>query len=594
MVRFYNFVKSGAGRIQAIGHQDQTHFIPQMKDLEKFAPEETKQLYYQNQDLINWLIEHHMDFTSGQGFSKKFIAQNFDGAKVKPTQQMKLLLILMWADKMGRLPEDTIKQAIQKNSQNLLKSSEKGQKRANNIANQSSSFQGGPIEFATMLKNRKIPFQARVQAMKGKFPKMSDDQIVQLVESNNQPTILNENIPVPKECFVVAQALKDGNPQAEVYAVGGCVRDYLFGKTPKDFDLTCNLSEQEILDQLRNAGLKVAEKESDTFGVVFVHVGGEPIEVAPFRSDIGIADGRRPDEVKFGVSIAEDALRRDFTMNNLYYDFGFGRFGKNSIIDLNPGGQGLQDVKNKVVRPVGNPFDRFKEDRFRILRLLRFFSRYNSGDISQFLDDQTQQAIQKYGDLRQPIEGLQPISGERIQGEFLAGLIQSQNTVAFLKNYVKLNLINSVFPGMKFDIQGIDRVGNSKNVKVVLAWLLRENSNVAKKLNQLKFPSELYESVQFLIDCLKFGVENVFSMAKRRDKNAEISLALKKDLKEFSQLVHDPSIAQRLTHFSQYDMPTASGNDLMAQGFQGPEIGREQQRLAQSDYEKSFKQFLQQ
>jgi len=145
----------GDGKIQAISHQDKKHYLPQLQDLEGLAPDETKQLYHQNSDLINWLIEHHMDFTSGQGFSKRFVAENFEGGVVKPSQRMKLLLILMWSDKMGRRPEDTIAKSVQKNTKNLLQSSETGQKRAANIARQSVSFEGGPETFAKLLKSRK-------------------------------------------------------------------------------------------------------------------------------------------------------------------------------------------------------------------------------------------------------------------------------------------------------------------------------------------------------------------------------------------------------------------------------------------------------
>lgn len=378
------------------------------------------------------------------------------------------------------------------------------------------------------------------------------------------------------------------------FVKSGSVRDHLFGKEPKDFDLTCNLSEDEIVQRLRQAGLKVAEKESDTFGVVFVHVtdGQEPIEVAPFRTDVGIADGRRPDEVKFGVPIEDDALRRDFTMNSLYYDFGFGRYGKGSIVDFNPGGQGVQDIKDGIVRPVGDPNDRFREDRFRILRLMRFFSRYNAGDITKFLDEQTKQAIAKYGDLRNPMNGLSPISDERIQGEFIAGIKQSQNTSEFLKNYERLGLMKSVFPQLDVDVEGIDRLGNSKNPKVVFAWLLRRNGNVGTALNKLKYPANISDPVQFLIDALKFGAENVFAMVKRRDRNAEMSASLKADLQEFAQVSGDPNIVSRLNHLSKYDMPVPSGEELMSRGLKGKEIGDEQRRQATAHYSTSFTDFL--
>jgi tRNA nucleotidyltransferase/poly(A) polymerase len=453
---------------------------------------------------------------------------------------------------------------------------------------------------ATMLKGREMVPRQRVSALKGKYPNLSDQEVQALLGEGfqkfmeaAQPTIIDLEMNIPDECVIIAKALVLPDPEGtEVYGVGGSVRDSLFGKAPKDFDLTCNLSEEEIVQRCQAAGLKVAEKESDTFGVVFVHTGhGEPVEVAPFRADIGVADGRRPDEVQFGVPIEDDAKRRDFTMNSLYYDFGFGRYGRGKAIDFNPDGQGFKDIKGAVVRPVGNPSDRFMEDRFRIMRLLRFFSRYNGGDINQFLDDDTAQAINQYGDLRNPTESpsgtLDPISGERIQGEFVSGLMQSQNTAQFLSNCIQTGLMKSIFPNLNVDVQGIERVGNSKNPKVVLAWLLRDNQNVSRALNKLKYPAEITGTVQFLIDVLHFGPEQALSVVKKRD-----SRSLHADLIEFSQIVGDPMLAAKLDHLGGYEAPQISGQELMQQGFEGPAIGDEQRRRTTAHYTQSFQDFL--
>lgn len=590
----------GSGKIQAIGHQDKSHFIPQLKDLEDIAPEETKQLYLKNENLINWLVEHHMDFASGQGFSKSFVAQNFDGAKVKNTLPMKLLLILMWSDKMGRLPEDTILQAVQKNSDNLVRSSERAAKRAANISKQSVSFRGGPETFAAMLKQRNLTPDQRAKALKGKFPTLSQDQILSLSESTNmQPTVIKANIPMPSDVLVIDEALRQDDPNTVVYAVGGAVRDYLFhqfhGKDgdqfrPKDTDLTTNLSEEEILERLRSPyaqqlGISVSEKDSvDTFGVVFAHVRhGETLEIAPFRKDVGSNDGRRPDRVE-QAEIHEDAMRRDLTINNLYYDF-----HKKEILDFNENGQGIQDVKDGIARPVGDPLERFNEDKLRVLRLVRFFSRFNNGRAIDKLDKETLAAIEHFRDLRNF-----GITSERIYMEFMAGIKQSLNTAAYLQNYVDLGLMPTVFPGMNVDTNDIGRLGVTKNPKVILAWLLRHNSNVDKTLNALKYPKEISEPVEFLIDSLKFGPDNAFSMIKRRDKNADISAYLKQDLAEFAKVVGDPSLVTRINHFANYDMPVASGQELMAQGLKGKQIGDEQKRRGTEHYQKSFDDFMKQ
>ena len=175
--------QGASGKIQSIGHQDAKHYLPQLEKLKNFAPSETFNLYIKNKDLINFIIEHHMDFTSGTGFSKSFVSKHFDGEKVKNTPEMKMLLILMWADKMGRKPEETIADAIEKNVKNLYASSEKSQKILNNIKNQSKSFEGSPEEFAQILKLKQMNKNQKIQALKGKFPFLNPEQLDKLTEN---------------------------------------------------------------------------------------------------------------------------------------------------------------------------------------------------------------------------------------------------------------------------------------------------------------------------------------------------------------------------------------------------------------------------
>lgn len=174
--------QGGSGRIQSIGHQDEEHFMPQIKDLEGLAPEKTKKLYLQNKELINWLIQHHMDFASGQGFSRKFVVDNFDGEQVKNTKKMKLLLILMWADKMGRRPEDTIQASVEKNASSLLKSSETARRRFANMQRQSVLFQGDPSEFAQMLRNKPMAMDQKERALRGKYPNLTNQEVANLLQ----------------------------------------------------------------------------------------------------------------------------------------------------------------------------------------------------------------------------------------------------------------------------------------------------------------------------------------------------------------------------------------------------------------------------
>ena len=139
----------------------------------------------------------------------------------------------------------------------------------------------------------------------------------------------------------------------------------------------------------------------------------------------------------------------------------------------------FKDIKERNVRSVGNPSERFAEDKLRVLRIVRFFSRFNAGDIIDNLDAKHKQAIENY-------KSLQGITPERIEMEFLSGIKQSLYTAGFLQSLASLNLLERILPNLNIDTQDIGKIGNLKNAKVVLAWLLRNNENVDKKLNALK------------------------------------------------------------------------------------------------------------
>lgn len=426
---------------------------------------------------------------------------------------------------------------------------------------------------------------------------------------------LKASIPVPLDIRFLAEVLKSGDPGVEVFLVGGCVRDYLMWKyhtdqskeyVAKDYDLTTNLTEEEILRRLSTPEAKrflirVKEKESvDTFGVVFVSVDGRgPYEVAPFRRDVGSVDGRRPERVEV-APIHEDAQRRDFTINNLYYDF-----YKGEILDFNENGQGVEDVKARVVRPVGDPFDRFEEDKLRILRMVRFFSRYNEGLIVDWLDQRTRDAVEKYKDLRS-FKGMSP---ERIQTEFMMGLAQCKNTGTYLKNYRDLDLFGAVFPGVGWWVPSLERLGNCRNPKVVLAMLLFPNRNVGAYLNTQKYPNEIADPVQFLVDAMKFDPRDAVDVLKARDRrlvkstkreltyeekatNDAIQKEVFQDIMDLASVTDDPYRVALLEHLAGFSATVTSGEELMKQGLKGKEIGDQQRKELQTVYFGSLDWFL--
>lgn len=146
----------------------------------------------------------------------------------------------------------------------------------------------------------------------------------------------------------------------EAYFAGGSVRDMLLGRDPKDYDIATDARPEEVKSLFQKT-IPVGEK----FGVVIAVLEGENFEIATFRTEGAYSDGRRPDSVSF-ASVKEDALRRDFTINGLFFDP-----LSEKVLDYV---EGRKDIEAKVIRTIGDPEKRFQEDKLRLLRAVRFAS----------------------------------------------------------------------------------------------------------------------------------------------------------------------------------------------------------------------------
>lgn len=159
--------------------------------------------------------------------------------------------------------------------------------------------------------------------------------------------------------------LREWNPKT--YLVGGCVRDMLLGKTPKDFDIVTTANIPVLHEDLRMFtpnGWSV-DYVGESFSVFIFSKNGRQFDVANFRRDIG-GDGRRPSSTIIGT-LEEDAARRDFTVNSIYYEPFSGQF-------IDPNG-GIKDIQAKVLRFIGKPQERIKEDYLRVFRFYRFLAK---------------------------------------------------------------------------------------------------------------------------------------------------------------------------------------------------------------------------
>jgi poly(A) polymerase len=215
----------------------------------------------------------------------------------------------------------------------------------------------------------------------------------------------------------------------QAFLVGGCVRDLVMGFVPKDYDIATEATPEQVV-RLFPESLTVGAQ----FGVVMVPREPGNVEVATFRSDGRYTDGRHPNEVRYARTPQQDVLRRDFTINGLLYDP-----LKEQVLDY-VGGQA--DIRARRVRTIGDPYERFSEDRLRMLRAVRFAAR-----LRFTLEAAVEEAIRK-----QAAE-IQQVSPERVRDEILKILTEGQARQGF-ELLDATGLLEEVLPEVK-RLQGV-------------------------------------------------------------------------------------------------------------------------------------------
>lgn len=264
---------------------------------------------------------------------------------------------------------------------------------------------------------------------------------------------------LPKEVKNVLESLAKGG--FEAYVVGGCVRDLLMKRPPKDWDVTTNATPEQIQEIFPD---NVYE---NTFGTVGVKTGSEDpalalVEVTPYRIEGKYTDKRHPDEIHFADNLEDDLSRRDFTVNAMAADIN----GK--IIDLY-GGQ--KDIKAKKIRTVGKPAERFGEDALRMLRAIRFAS------VLGFEIEPDTLAAVKDG-----AEWLRAISKERIRDEFVK-TIESDNAYEGIAKLQETGLLKYIVPELE---EGVGVGQNLHHIYTVWEHNLLALKYAAEKKYSLK------------------------------------------------------------------------------------------------------------
>lgn len=233
-------------------------------------------------------------------------------------------------------------------------------------------------------------------------------------------------IEMPSEVKFIISELE--SHEYEAFAVGGCIRDSLLGRTPNDWDITTSAKPEEVKEIFHrtvDTGIK--------HGTVTVLIGKKSFEITTYRVDGAYTDGRHPESVRYSKYLKEDLRRRDFTINAFAY---------NDEVGLRDEFYGFRDMEWKIIRAVGNAEDRFSEDALRMMRAIRF-----AAQLGFNIELNTYNAIIKLA------PNIKKVSAERIQVELTKTLMSDHPEVTI--EYAKTGLFVEILPVLYDTLSGI-------------------------------------------------------------------------------------------------------------------------------------------
>lgn len=299
------------------------------------------------------------------------------------------------------------------------------------------------------------------------------------------------NIFIPKDVsFIIDTFYKNGY---EAFMVGGCVRDSILNKPPTDYDITTSAL-PEVTESLFKNTIPTGLKH----GTVTVVINKSSYEITTYRTESTYINNRKPEKVTFVSDIKEDLSRRDFTINALAYN------NKVGLIDYY---NGIDDLKNKIIRAVGVANTRFNEDALRMLRAIRFSSQLNFT-----IEENTYLAIKNNSSL------LQNISKERINSE-LCKILLSNNCEKGIEDLLNTNLLHYIIPSL----EGSESLSKSirllsktnKSLYCRLAFLLKslEYTEIDKILKDLRFDNTTKNATLLLVE----NLDNISTCSSKAD-----------------------------------------------------------------------------
>lgn len=357
------------------------------------------------------------------------------------------------------------------------------------------------------------------------------------------------NFKLPQEIDYVLDILINNGHKA--YVVGGCVRDLLCGKAPHDYDITTSATPDEtqrLFKKTIATGIK--------HGTVTVIINGEQIEVTTFRTESGYNDSRHPESVDFVREVGDDLARRDFTVNAMCYNH------KEGLIDLF---NGKDDINNKVLRAVGTPETRFKEDALRILRLFRF-----AATLGFAIEKQTFNAAVKCAPL------LKNISAERI-------FVELQKTANGSNPDIIRPLLDTDclcdYSLKSADLNCISKLENKQDLRT-FALLNIASYNLPQTLDNLKC-SNSFKDYCIKMNCLTQNIINADKISIKKALNyADTNiisdvLLYYRDILNIDILKHKSLLDEIIENDEPYKIShlDISGKDIMALGYNGKQVG---------------------
>jgi tRNA nucleotidyltransferase/poly(A) polymerase len=342
----------------------------------------------------------------------------------------------------------------------------------------------------------------------------------------------------------------------QLYIVGGAVRDALLKLDPKDYDLATDAEPDKVIEMLRRERSAKIDLTGKAFGVVRLNYrGGEEYEIATFRKDVG--EGRRPDAVEF-TTIEDDVNRRDLTINALFYDL-----SKGEIVDFVGG---IDDVLNGVIKSVGKPEDRFREDKLRVLRVIRF-----AGRMGAEIDEETASAIKSDPELSE-------VSPERIRDEFIRSIQSTVSPHKTIKMFGELGLFSQIFPGLNIKL---GRHRTNDHIAEIAA-LLRDNSpfETERILKSLKYTSKEAHMIKLLLWMNVLEIEDAVIFKRSWKKTAVSDIT-------YGNFAHSASVpTKKAVGIFKFVTapPSVTGKELASRGIKGSDIGKAMKAAEEEEF----------